>query len=80
MIIFTRHALERIKQRTIDKELIRNILSTLDQEIPIIEDNFGNFIIQSKINDYLLRIVFRKSNSDVIVITADQTSKLNKYE
>lgn len=75
-IKFTRHALERIKKRKI---AIKEIKACIKQPNNIVKDKYSNFIAQKKVNNYLLRVFFRRENAKIIVITAYKTSKLSKY-
>ena len=77
MIKFTRHAMERISDRNIKIDDVINCLVSLDK---VLTDKFGNKIAQKKKDNYLLRVIFRKNNDEILVITAYITSKLKKYE
>ena len=77
MIKFTRHAMERISERNIKIDDVINCLISPDK---VLTDKFGNKIAQKKKDNYLLRVIFRKNNDEILVITAYITSKLKKYE
>lgn len=76
LIRFTKHALERISARNIDKS---EILSAINQPDNIKQDEFGIFIAQKKIHDLLLRIFYFEEEETKIIITAYKTSKIKKY-
>ncbi len=78
MIIYTKHFLERIKDRNISKEEITELLN--EKDIERLKDKFNNTIIQKKINGKLIRVFYRKENEDIVLITAYITSKIKKYE
>ncbi|MHA2250317.1 MAG: hypothetical protein ACXAD7_08140 [Candidatus Kariarchaeaceae archaeon] len=56
-----------------------DLLSSVELGKPKLTDTIGNSIIQKKINDYLIRIIYRETTTDIIVITVYKTSKLEKY-
>ncbi len=71
-VVFTKHALERIKERNIKFEDIEKTLRYYDKII-------DNKHIK-KINSYVLIVVVSKENKRVIkIITAFKSSKINKY-
>ena len=72
MIIFSKHALERMKQRGITRDDVLLALSETDS--PAV-DTFGHSIAQTRIRDKMLRVFFQKRGNDTIVITAYLTSK-----
>ncbi len=76
LIRFTKHALERISARNIDKS---EILSTMNQPDNVKQDEFGVFIAQKKIHNLLLRIFYYEEEQTKIIITAYKTSKFEKY-
>ena len=51
MIIYTKHFLERIKQRNIDLVSVEEIMT--DVEIETVKDDYGNLIKQKNINGYI---------------------------
>ena len=77
MIIFTKHFLERIEQRNLDLKIIKDVLN--NQSIEPITDATGNFIKQKRLNGYLLRVIYRLVNHNMIVISSYKTSKIDKY-
>ncbi|MHA1930207.1 MAG: DUF4258 domain-containing protein [Candidatus Thorarchaeota archaeon] len=76
MIIFSKHALERMKQRGITKDEVLEALS--ETESPDM-DTLGHFIAQKTIRGKILRVFFQKKGNDTFVITAYLTSKIKKY-
>ena len=77
MIIYTKHFLERIKQRNIDLKDIKDVLE--DKELNPIKDSTGNYIKQKKKEGYLLRVIYRIEKKNIIAITSYKTSKIDKY-
>lgn len=77
MILFTKHLSERIKDRNISKKEIVALLN--ERWIDKGRDKFGNAVIQKKINEKLIRVINRKENGDIILITAYRTSKIKNY-
>ena len=77
MIIFTRHFLERMRERKISEHEIRSLLDDDNAKSDL--NGFGNTIKQSAATSYLLRIIFRRSEADLILITVYKTSKMSKY-
>ena len=75
IIRYTLHALERMKQRGIDKELVYDCLRNPDKEEKI--DDFLRCV--KKLNDKALVVIYELVNEISIVITAYITSKTNKY-
>ena len=75
MIVFTKHALERMKQRTITRDEVIQVLTTSKQRM---KDILGHSIAQLDDNGKILRVFFVERNKDIIVITAYRTSK-EKY-
>lgn len=76
MIIFTKHALERIKHRGITKD---EVLLALSETESSVLDTFGHYVAQKPIHGKILRVFFQKRGNDTFVITAYLTSKTEKY-
>ena len=76
MIIFSKHALERMKQRGITRD---EILQTLVETKSPLLDEFGHYIAQKPMHGKILRVFFQKRGNDTFVITAYLTSKIKKY-
>ena len=75
-IEFTKHALERIKARNIDKN---EILTTLNNPEKIIKDKSGLCIAQKKIMNQLLRVFYREEKGAKVIITAYKASDYKRY-
>jgi len=75
VIIFTKHALDRMKQRAITKDEIIHVLTNSKERM---KDILGHSIAQLDSNGIILRIFFVEREQDIIVITAYKTSK-EKY-
>ena len=75
MIVFTRHALERMKQRSITKE---EVLVTI-REFKAKQDGLGHLVAQREVDARLLRVFYVERDETLTVITAYKTSK-NKYK
>lgn len=75
-IIFTKHALEQIKIRKIDKI---EIISTLNNPDKIVNDKFGNYIAQKTFENYLLRVFYLSEGNTMKIITSYKTLKYQKY-
>ncbi len=73
-IRYTLHALERIKQREIERE---QIIECLQEPDKVMEKN-NIFQCVKKINKKLLIVVYKK-NDDILIITAFKTKKIKKY-
>lgn len=76
LIKFTKHALERMRIRSITKEEIIDTINNPDKET---NDSFGNIIVQKVEKKYLLRVFYYIEKNSKIIITAYKTSKLDKY-
>lgn len=75
MIAFTRHALERMKQRNITKE---EVLAAI-REPGAKQDGLGHLVAQREVDARLLRVFYVERDETLVVITAYKTSK-NKYK
>ena len=70
------HALERMNERGISRELVEEVLQSPDS----INDGYlGRKVAQKRINGRLIRVVCETVDNDVVVITAYVTSKVKKY-
>ncbi len=76
MIIFTKHALERMKQRAITRDEVVQVLTLLKEKLT---DNLGHSIAQSNTNGMILRVFFVERDDNFTVITVYKTSK-EKYQ
>jgi hypothetical protein len=75
VIIFTRHALERMKQRDISRD---DVIKALQDTENRTTDPMGHQISTIETDDRILRVFFVERDKDVVVITAYRTSK-RKY-
>ena len=75
MIVFTKHALERMKQRAITRDEVIRAVNTSKKRLT---DSLGHSIVQLEDNGKVLRVFYVEREKDIIVITAYKTSK-EKY-
>jgi len=75
-IIYTKHALIRMKSRNISHFEIEETINEFNQNS---KDDFGNIIAQKIIGKYLIRVIYRIENQNTVIITAYRTSKVGKY-
>ncbi|MHA1344336.1 MAG: DUF4258 domain-containing protein [Promethearchaeota archaeon] len=75
-IKFTKHALERIKSRSIN---ITEIIDTLKNPDKLIVDKSGINIAQKKVKNQLLRVFYNEEKKTKKVITAYKVSNYNRY-
>ncbi|ASJ11585.1 DUF4258 domain-containing protein [Thermococcus thioreducens] len=77
-IRFIPHALERIEERGLSKELVDEAISNPDS---VSGGYFGRKVAQKRLNGKLIRVIYEETSDGVIVvITAYITSKVRKYE
>jgi hypothetical protein len=75
-IIFIQHALDRLKERGISKELVMKIIRNPDGvDSEIATRNIAYKLIEGK----LIRIVYDEEEESIVVISAYSTSKVRKY-
>ena len=83
-IIFSNHALERVKERGIEREAVFQAINSPDK-IEFSKTNKNRFLAKKiyfnkKINkDHLLIIVCEKENGVLKIITIIDTSKISKH-
>jgi hypothetical protein len=65
-IKFTKHALERMKNRNISKEEVIETLTNPDSEK---KDSYGNKIAQKLNGDYYTSVFYKTMGKDSIIIT-----------
>jgi len=76
-IRFTKHALERLRERGIS---LKEIMECIKNPDKLFKDKYGNNIAQRRKEKYVLRVIFRKENEEsILLITAYLSSKLKKY-
>ncbi|WP_324735203.1 DUF4258 domain-containing protein [Thermococcus sp. SY098] len=75
-ITFIPHALERMNEREISKELVIEALLNPDK---VGEGYFGRKVAQKVIDGKLIRVIYEEHEDSIIVITVYITSKVDKY-
>ncbi|MHA1646484.1 MAG: DUF4258 domain-containing protein [Promethearchaeota archaeon] len=75
-IIYTKHSLLQMKNRKISPTQIESILKNPQKKT---DDEFGNQVAQKIIDNYLIRVIYKIQDENIVIITAYRTSKLNKY-
>lgn len=75
-IIFIRHALDRLKERGISRELVIEVIKNPDN---VDSESERRKIVQKLIKGKLLRIVYDDEDEAIVVISAYSTSKVHKY-
>jgi len=70
------HALERMKERGISRELVEEALQSPDDTT---EGYIGRKVAQKRIDGKLIRVIYEEIENDIVVITAYVTSKIKKY-
>ena len=78
---YSKHALEQIRNRHLDKKIIGNSLSKLDKQI---KDTSGltvyHKLAQENGKHYLYRVFVNHDKKPPLVVTVYKTSKIDKYE
>ena len=75
-IRFIPHALQRLEERGIPRELVEEAVKNPDE----VRDGYcGRKVAQKRLNGKLIRVIFEEEGGDVVVITAYVTSKVRKY-
>ena len=72
---FSKHALEQMELRGIQKGIVKKILAHPEQ----IKDEKGEKVYQSIVNKYLIRIFVNDKRNPKLIITVYKTSKIKKY-
>jgi hypothetical protein len=79
-IIFSKHVLKRLKERKINRRVIRQVIKTPDYLITQPNNRFRALkLIKLNVNDHLLIIIFERIDDIIKIITAFITSKIEKY-
>ncbi len=73
MVIFTHHALLKLKQRGIKKDSVTQTLHKPDHVSP---SHNQRSIVFKKIGSMYLKVVFRKEEEDIVVITQHWVKKI----
>ena len=74
--IFVQHALDRMDERGITKELVIDILNHAES---IDSNDEKRKVAQRFIDGKLLRVIYEDETDAIIVITVYKTSKISKY-
>jgi len=74
-VIYSLHALERMRQRGISKELVALCVQSPDKK----EEVGGVYRCVRKINDKVIVVICRQEDDKIIVITSYLSSKIRKY-
>jgi len=74
MIIFTQHALLKLKQRNIKKDLVIKVLKNPDKNF---YTHSNRMLALKKFGKIYLKVVFRKESRNIIVITQHWVEKIN---
>ncbi len=75
-IVFIAHALERLRDRKISKELV---IQALNEPDSVDTGYLGRKIAQKILNGKLIRVIYEEAEDEILVITAYITSKVEKY-
>lgn len=74
MIIFTRHSLLKLKQREISRMLVRETINAPD----VVFKSYANReVAYKKVKRRYLKVVFKKENKNIIIITQHWTKSLH---
>ncbi|OSS41324.1 hypothetical protein DESAMIL20_877 [Desulfurella amilsii] len=80
LIVWTKHAQERLRQWqykiNIDKNLVEEILLNPPQ---IVSGDLDVLVAQSKIRNGLIRVPFKKEGETLKILTIYYTTKIEKY-
>ena len=76
LIIYTKHALQQMRGRKINKS---DIIDTINNPDKKMNDKFVNQIVQKVFGKYLLRIFYLTEGDQKRVLTTYKTSKIDKY-
>ena len=77
MIVFTKHALERMKQRGISRE---EVIRAIESSQKTVQDTLGHSIAQLQEDGRILRVFYVQRNGDLLVITTYRSSKTKYLE
>ena len=73
MIIFTDHALLKLRQRNIPKRFVLQTLASFDEESP---SHSNRHIRYKRFKKLLMAVVFKEERGDIIVLTAHWVDKV----
>lgn len=74
-IIYSLHAVERMRQRGISRELVALCIQDPGKS----EELEGVYRCVKKINDKVIIVIYRRENDKFVVVTTYLSSKLHKY-
>jgi hypothetical protein len=74
-IRFTLHALERMRQRGIGKELVEECIRNPDRDEEL--EHASRCV--KKLNNEILVVIYRKHSNSTMIITAFKSTKIHKY-
>ncbi len=74
-ITFIQHAIDRLKERGISSEQVKEIVLNPDYTDRL----DGRKIAQKLINGKLIRVIYDEEKDVIIIISAYRTSKVGKY-
>ena len=75
-VVFIDHALERLRERKISKELVMQALNEPDS----VDTGYpGRKIAQKSLNGKIIRVIHEERDDEILVITAYIISKVKKY-
>ena len=77
--IFSIHALEQMKLRSIDEKFVLDILNKPEKIIVVEEVSIYQSIVLMEDKFYLIRIFVNANQTPHKVVTVYKTSKINKY-
>lgn len=76
-IVWTIHSLERVAQRGVSKDRVRECLSDPDAQYV---DAYGNSVFVKKVDGHVVVVVARAHGTDYYrIITVLESSKVDKY-
>lgn len=75
IIIFSKHALDRLQARPLDKGRVEGTLSDPDNIIK----KTDHFVAVKKFDNKVILVAYRKQNDMFYVITVISSSKVDKY-
>ncbi len=75
IVIFSKHALDRLHARPLDKERVESTLGNPDNTIK----KTDHFVAVKKFENRVILVAYREQNGMVYVITVISSSKVDKY-
>jgi hypothetical protein len=74
-VIFTRHAIDRLRGRGISEEIVKEVLTDPDR----IDLGDERPVAQKLVNGKLIRVIYEEERDAIVVVSAYRTSKVAKY-